>query len=83
MAVDFSSPGCSLQGKTELFVTPVVDKLLPGQVQVHKTRPLKPVTLQLKRLEPTQMFLNINDTKVRRQTLAQRTGWAGLTIGWF
>ena len=27
--------GCGLQGKTELFVAPVVDKLLPGQVQVH------------------------------------------------
>ena len=24
---------CGLQGKAELFVTPVVDKLLPGQVR--------------------------------------------------
>ena len=27
--------GCGLQGKTELLVASVVDKLLPGQVQVH------------------------------------------------
>ena len=26
---------CGLQGKTELFVAPVGEKLLPGQVQVH------------------------------------------------
>ena len=27
--------GCGLQGKAELFVTPVVNMLLPEQVQVH------------------------------------------------